>query len=269
LQQAEQRAALASTMVREVLQRPDAVQVPSRVLDFLCGPWAQVVAHARMTDRSGVDDPGQYAETIDNLMWSLQPALTSQDLPALRQLLPGLQDRLRQGLAAIDFPPDQAEAWLALFDQMHQRALNEPAFADTEQLAPRTALDVDDVSRWCDADSAWVAPAEAQASGFIDMQHATAADEPAGALGGPVAVGAWVALMVDGHWARTRLAWISANGNLLLFADALGAIRSLSRRSCEHLFANGHLRIISTDPVEDALDAVAQTALKNSVDVNF
>ena len=47
-----------SRWLREVLQRPDAVQVPSIVLDFLCGPWAQVVAHARMTDRSGADDCG-------------------------------------------------------------------------------------------------------------------------------------------------------------------------------------------------------------------
>lgn len=269
LQQAEQRAALASTMVREVLQRPDAVQVPSRVLDFLCGPWAQVVAHARMTDRSGVDDPGQYAETIDSVMWSLQPALTSQDLPALRRLLPGLQERLRNGLAAIEFPSEQVDAWLAYFDQMHQRALNAQAFADTEQIAPPAALDAGDVSRWRDSDSAWLAPAEAQASGFIDMQVGVTRDDPSTALGGQLAVGAWVALMVDGNWTRTRLAWTSANGNLLLFADALGAIQSLSRRSCEHLFALGHLRIISTDPVEDALDAVAQTALRNSVDVNF
>ena len=65
LQQAEQRAALAATMVREVLQRPDAVLGPSVVLDFLCGPWAQVVAHARMVDRSGADDSGHFAALID------------------------------------------------------------------------------------------------------------------------------------------------------------------------------------------------------------
>ncbi len=78
LQQAEQRSALASTMVREVLARPDAVQVPSVVLDFLCGPWAQVVAHARMTDRGGADDPGDYAAVIDDLMWSAQPLCSVQ-----------------------------------------------------------------------------------------------------------------------------------------------------------------------------------------------
>ena len=271
LQQAEQRAMLAATIVREVLQRPDAVQVPSRVLDFLCGPWAQVVAHARMTDRSGLDDPGQYAQTIDTLMWSLQPALTSQDLPALRREVPVLQQRLRQGLASIDYPREQADAWLQLFDQMHQRALNAQAFADTELLQPQGTLEADSVARWNAADnSAWLVPAEAQASGFIDMQvQAGGDDTPTAALGGQLAVGAWVALLVDGHWTRTRLAWNSSNGSLLLFVDALERIQSLSRRACEQMYAQGQLRIISSDPVEDALDAVARTALRNSVDVKF
>jgi len=267
LQQAEQRAALAAIMVREVLQRPDAVLVPSRVLDFLCGPWAQVVAQARMTDRAGADDPGQFAATIDTLMWSVQPALTSQDLPALNRLLPGLQERLRQGLAAIDYPQEQADAYLQLFDQLHQRALHAQSFADTEVL-PLATLESDSVAAWSDADSAWLVPAEAQASGFIDMP-VESGDDATAALDGRLMVGAWVALMIDSTWARTRLAWTSANGTLLLFVDALGLIQSLSRRACEQMFAHGQLRIISSDPVEDALDAVAQTALRNSVDVKF
>lgn len=267
LQQAEQRAALAAIMVREVLQRPDAVQVPSRVLDFLCGPWAQVVAHARMTDRSGADDPGQFAATIDALMWSLQPALTSQDLPALHRMLPGLQERLRQGLLAIEYPRDQADAYLQWFDQLHQRALQAQAFADTELLPEQRSTEADSVARWNDADSAWLAPAEAKASGFIDLPLQAGTDASADQADG-LAVGSWVALMLDGQWTRTRLVWSSANGNLLLFADALGAIQSLSRRSCDRLFTQDHLRIISSDPVEDALDAVAQTALRNSVDLH-
>ena len=78
-----------------------------------------------------------------------------------------------------------------------------------------------------------------------------------------------MALLAEGSWTRTRLAWASANGSLLLFSDALGFIQSLSRRACEQLHGQGHLRIISTDPVEDALDAVASTALRNSVDIRF
>lgn len=268
LQQAEQRAALAAIIVREVLQRPDAVQVPSSVLDFLCGPWAQVVAHARMTDTTGADDPGHFAGLIDALMWSAQPALTQLDLPALRQMAPGLLHRLQQGLASIDYPSAQAKAFFQLLDQQHQRGQDAQAFADTE-LVESPDPESTSVARWSDSDTAWLAPAEARASGFIDMPIDEALAEPADGLARLLVVDVRVALMVEGSWSRTRLAWTSANDNLLLFSDALGFIQSLSRRACEQLHANGHLRILSTDPVEDALDAVAQTALRNSVDIRF
>lgn len=267
LQQAEQRAALAATMVREVLARPDAVQVPSPVLDFLCGPWAQVVAQARINDRSASDDPGGYAGLIDALMWSVQPALTRQDLPALRRLAPRVQQTVRQGLASIDYPHAQGQALLAMLASLHERSIAQQGFADTEIAEPDPAAAAVAARRGEAADSAWLAPAEARVSGFIDMPVEPAAAAPDAALAGRLGVGTWVALKVDGHWSRTRLAWVSANGSLLLFSDALGYIQSLSRRACERLHAHGELRIISSDPVEDALDEVAQAALRNSVDI--
>jgi len=270
LQQAEQRAALAATIVREVLARPDAVLVPSDVLDFLCGPWAQVVAHARMHDRSGADDPGGYAALIDDLMWSAQPALTRQDTPALQALLGPLQQNLAQGLASIEYPAPETQAFFAQLAPLHQRGMGQSSFADTEifEISESATRSAAPQSRWQDSDSAWLAPSEALASGFIDLQVGAAA-EPDAAFSGRLVVGTWVALKHESNWARTRLAWISANGSLLLFVDALGANQSLSRRACEQLHAQGQLRILSTDPVEDALDAVARTALRNSVDIRF
>ena len=118
------------------------------------------------------------------------------------------------------------------------------------------------------SDSLWVAPLEARASGFIDLStdvqplpvH-TALDE--------LVVGSWVALMAEGSWTRTRLSWTSPNTTLLLFTDALGYMQSLTRQSCEQLFASGQLQVISVHPVEDALDAVAAAAMRNSVDIRF
>ncbi len=267
LQQAEQRAALAATIVREVLGRPDAVLVPSAVLDFLCGPWAQVVAHARMSERSGADDPGGYAGLIDELMWSVQPALTRQDVPALRRLLGPLQQNLTRGLASIECPAHEVQAFFAQLEPLHQRGLDQQSFADTE-IVEHAPPGAPEPSRWQDSDSAWLAPSEALASGFIDLL-VDAATEPDAAVAGQLVVGSWVALKHEGHWTRTRLAWTSANSSLLLFVDVLGFIQSLSRRACEQLHGQGQLRIISTDPVEDALDAVARTALQNSVDIRF
>jgi hypothetical protein len=229
LQQAEQRSALAGIMVREALARPDVAMVPSSVLDFLCGPWAQVVAHARITDCSGTDDPGGYAGLIDDLMWSAQPAQTRLDVPALRRMLPSLQQGLQQGLASIEWSAPEKQAFFAQLEQLHQRGLDQQLFADTE-IADHAPRAVPEPSRWNESDSAWLVPSEAMVSGFIDMPIAAEVASDA-VWAGSLVAGVWVALLTEGSWTRTRLAWISANGSLLLFSDALGFIQSLSRRA--------------------------------------
>ncbi len=260
LQKAEQRNALAQTIVADIRARPDVALVPEPVLEFLCGPWAQVVAHARMSDHSGADDPGHYAGLIEDLVWSAQPHLTRGSIPVLTRLVPKLLTRLREGLATITYPPRSTSEFFEVLMNLHQRGFK-PDVDTGVPAAPRAA-------RLSPADLPWLAPLEARASGFIelatDVQPLLAA-APARWL----AVGDWVALLAEGSWSRTQLTWASPSVSLLLFTDALGYMQSLSSQSCEQLFAAGQLRVISTDPVEDALDAVAQTALRNSVDIRF
>ncbi len=267
LQKAEQRRALAATIVQEVVARPDVAAVPDAVIDFLCGPWAQVMAHARIVDKSGADDPGGYGRTIDDLMWSAQPELSRKDVSALTRLVPQLLGRLREGLATIGYPPLKTSAFFEVLMNLHQRGFKPdpgvapPPAGDQPRAAASTAARLG-------GPDVWVGPLEAQASGFIDLtteQQPLAPPAPADAL----QVGIWVALMAEGGWTRTRLAWTSPNATLLLFSDALGYLQSLTRTAYEQLFAAGQLRIISADPVEDALDAVAQAAMRNSVDIRF
>ena len=274
LQMAEQRGVLAVTIVEAIQARPDAALVPDAVLDFLCGPWAQVVAHARVSDKSGADDPGRYAELIDGLMWSAQPHLTRNNVSALTRLVPKLLIRLRGGLATIDYPAHKTSSFFELLMNLHQRGFKPGASADAppdklrDPDRPLGRLDTSgDPGGMADT---WVAPMEARASGFIDLSTDMAAlpaepPPPVDAL----AVGVWVALQAEGSWTRTKLSWTSPNGTLMLFTDALGFMQTLTRRACDQLFATGQLRVISAHPVQDALDAVAQAALHNSVDVRF
>ncbi len=270
LQEAEQRNALAATIMADLHSRPDAAQVPASVIDFLCGPWAQVVAHARISDSTGAMDPGAYAQTIDDVMWSAQPALAARQQAALALLVPQLLARLREGLATIDYPVAGTSAFFALLDGLHQQGFG--AQGSAPPTAPGAAQPPfpDSALRPVAADSVWLAPTEALASGFIDLDTASrpaAVSQAHEGRADALALGIWVALLAEDGWTRTRLVWSSPNGTLLLFSDALGYMQSLTRRACEQMFAQGQLRIISTDPVEDALDAVAQAAMRNSVDV--
>jgi len=82
--------------------------------------------------------------------------------------------------------------------------------------------------------------------------------------------GAWVELRMDDAWVRTQLSWASPYGTLFMFTNADGINHSMTRQSLERLSASGNLRVLTTQAVVDgALDAVAQAALRNSLDLTL
>jgi hypothetical protein len=266
LQEAEQRNALAATILTDVQGRTDITHVPRPVVDFLCGPWAQVVAHARISDRAGVADPGNFAQTIEDLIWSAQPHLASRNRPALGLLVPQLLERLHAGLATIDYPAAGSAEFFDLLDRLHRQGLDPAA----EPAPPSQEWDFADAGAppAVPGDSVWLAPTEALVSGFIDLDTAIEHRVPAVPVEA-LRQGVWVTLLAEDGWTRTRLIWASPQSTLLLFSDALGYMQSLTRRACEQMFAEGQMRIIAGDPVQDALDAVARAAMRNSVDIRF
>lgn len=287
LQHVEARNVLAEQIAREIQAQPDALKVPEGVLDFLCGPWAQVMAHARIGDKAQSEDPGQYRELSLALMWSAQPELTRRDIGKLTRLVPKLLGKLREGLELIDYPPVKTSAFFDLLMKQHQLAFRAPVKVESPAQPDGLSLSLLE-----DAEP-WVAPAEAKASGFMDVAQAMSQVLPlpvanvalheAQAPGEPeqlavpidstavefsLPLGSWVEMLVKGRWIRTQLSWASPHGTLFLFTSAYGSTQSMTRRSRDKLLAAGSMRIVSGQPVVDgALDAVVQTAILNSMDV--
>jgi hypothetical protein len=146
---------------------------PRAVLDFLCGPWAQVVAHARMTDRSGATIPAQYAQAIDDLMWSCAAA-SGRAQPCRR-----LADGAGSGRAAASRPGEHrlpAGRQRRILCRAGQPA---PAGLDasTEPAARPVSVfqDTGAMPSVMLGESVWLAPTEALASGFIDLDTTGAA----------------------------------------------------------------------------------------------
>jgi hypothetical protein len=119
---------------------------------------------------------------------------------------------------------------------------------------------------------------EAQESGYLDAEaiepqdpaalevEAPAEPPPAGA--GELRTGAWVELMVDGAWLRVQLTWASPHATLFMFTSLAGTAHSMSRRTLERLRGQGLIKIVvERNVVDEALDRVANAALKNSLDV--
>lgn len=288
LQRIEDRNLLAGDVAAEILAQPDARKTPAGVVEFLCGPWAQVIAHANLADKAGAQDPGSYRELVRALIWSAQPELTSQKIGKLTRLVPKLLSKLREGLALIDYPTLKTSVFFELLMNLHQQAFR-PPLEVKEVLQPDS-----DVPAWPQLAEHWVAPHEAKASGFMEMPLALAQSRSLSAqptermpLGAETKalpttsaasaqvspdfvwpLGSWVEIWVNEVWMRTQLSWASPHGTLFLFTSAAGSTQSMTRRLRDQLIAAGSMRVISSQAVVDgALDAVAQTAMNNSVDV--
>lgn len=294
LQHAEKRNQLARQIAEHIRKQPGTVLVPDLVVDFACGPWAQVMAQAQIDGK--VEQPGapDHVALLEDLFWSVRPDQVRQQPGQLVKIIPQLVQGLRQGLQSIHYPPEQLQQFLDQLFALHQGGLDSGSAARSPKpAAPPVA-------------KTWLAPAEARDSGFMDDLGAEEtpdfsatvpaefpaefpATEPMGLLEGesddgqvlpdeaPASVlsalsldqlqlGSWVELLVGGQWMRLQLAWLSDNANLCLFSSAGGANHSMTRRMFDRLVVREHLRLVAQGPVvERAFDAVAELAMRNSV----
>ncbi len=272
LQHAEQRHLLAARLSGEIRLLPQIDQIPGEISHFLLGPWAQVMAQARLTDQTGSADPGCYQELVGALVWSTQPELTRMNTGELARLLPQLLARLRDGLASIDYPPDRTEAVFAQLMQLHQQAFQGGPKPDAP---PAETAPAEQPTPLMDEEP-WLAPSEAQESGFMESLQPSLpgvleplpAPTPVDAPTRPaLAIGSWVNLLVAGQWERTQLSWIGSQGTFFLFTNASGRTQSMTLRLLDRCIQQGALHVLSQQPVVDsALDAVAQAAMRNSVE---
>src|SRR5205085_1465659 len=79
--------------------------------------------------------------------------------------------------------------------------------------------------------------------------------------------GSWVEMMGANGWARFQVSWASPHGTLFMFTGASGQPQSMTTRLLGKMLRDGTLCLISGQALVDgALDAVAQAALRNSLD---
>lgn len=266
---AEERNLLAGQMTTQLTAIPDVRKVPSGVLEFLCGPWAQVMAEAQLKAIPGSDDPGGYKMLVNDLLWSAQPDRTRKDVGRLTKLVPRLLSGLREGLGLIGYPSARTSVFFDVLMKLHHQAFQPPV-----KEAPAAADNGLDASLLGNQDH-WVAPAEAEASGFMALPDEQVVDLPKEVPVKPVSpvgsvslkLGAWVELRAGGAWQRVQLSWISSHGTMFLFTSVGGKTQSMTQRLFERLLAEDKLRVVSEQAsmVEEALDAVVHTAMLNSI----
>ena len=246
--QAEQRELLAEKVAADTRKLPDVDKVPSDVLDFAAGPWADVVALAQVMrgEDSQDDDPSGYLALVPVLLWTAQPDLTRQETDRLNEAIPGLLAKLRKGLKTINYPAVQTSAFLQRLVALHQAAFEKPTPAAP---APAPATDEPEVVSEV---AELVEPPEASAAAPQDSAQAPL-DTP-----DPYAdfvIGAWVELVTNGRVVRTQLTWASPHGTLFLFTAPDASTQSMTRRMRDKLAAEGSLRVVPAQPPKPAKPA--------------
>ncbi|MBC5765934.1 DUF1631 family protein [Ramlibacter albus] len=257
LLRAEQRNLVAERIVQQMRQRTDVAHAPLFVRQFVTGPWAQVIAQARLGDASGEQDPEGYVALVGDL------ALAATNRTRAARMLPAIAAKVRQGLTTIGFPAAQAEQFLAQLADVP--GLQEAEAAQREETGVET----------------WLAPAEAQQSNFLALQSVPqalgAVTQPGFIDTAPGAAetaltehgllpGAWVDMFIGGAWGRWQLTWTSPHNTLFMFTHSSGRSQSMARRLVQKMLIAGALKLVSAQGVVDgALDAVADKALRNSL----
>ena len=123
MQFAEKRQVEADRIAWELGTRSDLESVPPVVLDFLFGPWAMVLANARLIDGGKQIDPQGYLAVVSDLLWSVKPEVTLRQPAHLFERLPPLLGTLRAGLASLGHEPDAYETFFQDLMALHRPVL--------------------------------------------------------------------------------------------------------------------------------------------------
>ena len=277
LAKVERRNLLAERVADEMRVRHDFSRAPGVVRRFLTGPWAQVVANARLDlpeSRAQADTDDRYMDILADLLWSSQLAHASRNRARLIRVAPVILRNLREGLDSIDYPREASEAFFQALMGLHEAAYR------TQR------SEVDDGSsdsRLIPLDAGpWMHASEARELGFLedafiqeqpvfeDTQPMVRESFPDGSGGLVISIdqlhlGAWVDLREEQGLTRCQLTWASPHGTLYLFTAPGQRSVSLTQRGAERMITLGRLKVVADHGlVDDALDAVTRQALLNS-----
>jgi len=274
---AEARDAEAAQIAWTLSQRSDLDGVPAVVQDFLYGPWALVMAHARLTDGQRQIDPGGWSSLISELLWSVKREQTLRNPAKLFAVIPKMLEQLRAGLALIGQDPQDNATFFTALEKLHRPVLKLRAKQRHASDSMPAELEVDPALMATgrqqpkrDRGEPWMARGELDAAGFVDAQpsgptplgeegpgaQAPEGDEAAPARAAQAALdesdvtmlvaglhkGSWVDLYSHKEWRRANLTWVNGRATLFMFVSSGGRPHSMTRRSLEKLVRDRLLR---------------------------
>jgi len=108
----------------EIEKRLQRHQVPVAVSRFIFGPWKDVMNTIGIRDQCEGIAWNTTTTFLDDLIWSVQPKLFSEDRKQLGLLIPRILPSIREGLALLEHNDFDLPAFLQELQQIHLQALH-------------------------------------------------------------------------------------------------------------------------------------------------
>jgi hypothetical protein len=247
LEQARRRAA------REILERIGSQKLPPLIHGVLARAWANHLVLTLL--RQGEDSPEFKAALrfIDEFIASTRPANDTTSRQALRQMLPGIERALRQGLANVAFQEQDVERLLGQLHAYYRQQLGETPAADTAEI---TAAAEEDVAMLAIPDSIQpVLDRQAAPADILEEEELAEVppDSPEWYQVQALQPGNWLEFtLADEPPARAKLSWISPMSGRYLFVNRRGLkVADYAPRELANLFADGKARVLAANALFD------------------
>lgn len=232
-QQVEQRETLAIQYTIELRTMLRDMPVRDEIRDFLFKTWAEVLALSAVRDGAQHADTLAYKRTASDLVWAASAKPNRTDRAQVIQNLPGLLQRLRQGLALLgvnDAAQDAqvklltdtlADAFLsktasipqAHIDAMAKRLANLEDFMSDATLG-EMPLNTDNIEMMLGIDASSI---------HVVADNGAPVDEAMVAWAQELQPGTWYTLDHNGASAQVQYVWQSQRKQLHLFAAVDGS----------------------------------------------
>ena len=123
----KERLALAKAVAQaEIKARVRASNVPVPVLEFLIQHWVQVLLVVHVVDGEDSDAWKNALETMDLLIWSVEPKHTVDERRELAALVREVLQRIAAGLRMVDIEDAVRSEFFAELRELHTRIIGKP-----------------------------------------------------------------------------------------------------------------------------------------------
>ena len=251
LEQARRRAA------REILDRIGEQKLPPLVHGILARAWANHLVLTLLRQGETSPEFKSALRFVDDFIASTRPVTHPESRQALRQMLPGVERALRQGLTNVAFQEQDIERLLGQLHTYYRQQLGE-TLDETEVVVVE-----EDAAMLAIPDSIQpVIDHDATPASSIDDHEETVEvplDSPEWHQVQALQPGTWLEFcLADEAMTRAKLSWISPMSGRYLFVNRRGLkVADYPPQELAALLANGQARVLAPNALFDrAMSAI-------------